>query len=127
MEGNLLDTILHTHLENKTTVAITLHNKIRLTGTVKAFDSYILILESQKMELVYRHAISSITALDQVPVITVREPAIKKAVPPPSPVTRRKSEPSAAVLLSPFRENRSINSSMKDGLLKWMQEQKAAK
>ena len=65
METNLLDRMLNTYLTELTPVTITLQNKIRVSGKIKAFDSYVIIMEGQKREIVYRHAVSSLCSAVQ--------------------------------------------------------------
>ena len=65
METNLLDRMLNTYLTEQTTVAVTLQNRIRVAGKIKAFDSYVIVMDSPKREILYRHAISSLTPMVQ--------------------------------------------------------------
>jgi RNA chaperone Hfq len=58
MECNLLDRMLNSYLESQMPVTITLQNKIRVSGKIRAFDSYVIVVEGQKREIVYRHAVS---------------------------------------------------------------------
>lgn len=129
METNLLDRMLSTYLTSRTPISITLQNKIRVSGTVKAFDSYVIVLEGQKREIVYRHAVSCITsAVPEEPKrpILAAKPAPSR-VPPRHPRSEHRLKPSQPQQILSAPSSDSINSSMKEGLLKWMQEQKAAK
>lgn len=129
METNLLDRMLSSYLTEQTPVTITLQNKIRMNGKIKAFDSYVIVLEGQKREIVYRHAMSCLARVPEEP----------KRTAPAKPATVKSSHrlPSKPALQKPKMQNQralsasssegSINNSMKEGLLKWMQEQKAAK
>ncbi|OGW49199.1 MAG: hypothetical protein A2078_15090, partial [Nitrospirae bacterium GWC2_57_9] len=65
METNLLDRMLNAYQESKTAINIQLQNKVRVSGRIMAFDSYIIVMEGQKREIVYRHAVASITAIQQ--------------------------------------------------------------
>ncbi len=124
METNLLDRMLNTYLTSQVPITITLQNKVRVSGRIRAFDSYIIMIEGQKREIIYRHAMSSLAA---------EEP--KKASAPLSPPRtmqrtpktngHKPKQPQASP--SPSSPENSINNSMKEGLLRWMQEQKAAK
>ncbi|HUI45514.1 MAG TPA: RNA chaperone Hfq [Nitrospirota bacterium] len=129
METNLLDRMLNAYLAEQTPVTVTLQNKIRVSGKVKAFDSYVIVVEGQKREILYRHAVSSLA-------LAVQEEQKRQSVPagPASAKTAARSQKSAAhkprpaqnstpLSLSPAEQ--SINNGMKEGLLKWMQEQKA--
>ncbi len=134
MEINLLDRMLNTYLTEQTPVTVTLQNKIRVSGKIKAFDSYVIIMEGQKREILYRHAISTLSLAVQEEQkrqpAQQRPSAVKPAVAPNS-----KPQKSASRNTQPMHQQPSlsasasepINSSMKDGLLKWMQEQKASK
>lgn len=133
METNLLDKMLSGYLAAQTPVTIILENKIRVSGKIRAFDSYVIIMEGQKHEIVYRHAMSSLAPF------VIEEP--KKASAPPQGKTAAKSLKTSPKTSAPAHRQRhqpqpafpassgeaSINNGMKEGLLKWMQEQKAAK
>jgi RNA chaperone Hfq len=134
METNLLDRMLNTYLTEQTPVTITLQNKIRVSGKIKAFDGYVIIMEGQKREILYRHAISTLCPAvqeDQKRPLAQQRPAAAN----PAAAPNQKPEKSAARKPRPIHQRPAlqasagepINSSMKDGLLKWMQEQKAAK
>jgi len=133
METNLLDRMLDTYQETQTTVTVTLQNKIRVTGKIKVFDSYVIIIENSKREIVYRHAISSIAPYLQdeqkhQPAPIPNRPAVTKLPARTAKTASHKpgpTQPQAA--LSASSGEQSLNNSMKEGLLKWMQEQKAAK
>jgi RNA chaperone Hfq len=131
METNLLDRMLDTYLTGRTSVTVTLRNKIRVSGRIKAFDSYVIILDGPKQEILYRHAVTCLSPLPQEehkPQPVASKPAPAKTAPPrPAkksvPRQPAQTQPQA---LSPSATE-SLNNGMKDGLLKWMQEQKAAK
>jgi RNA chaperone Hfq len=140
METNLLDRMLDLYLTEQTPVTITLQNKIRVSGKIKTFDSYVIIMEGHKREVLYRHAVSCLSPLMKEELKhqpAANKPAPAKAAPsrtatprttPPRPAKAvshkpRQQQPQA---LSPSTTD-SLSNSMKDGLLKWMQEQKAAK
>jgi len=133
MEINLLDRMLSAYLAGQTHLTVTLQNKIRIAGKIRAFDSYIILMEGQKSELVYRHAVSSISP--NVPEEQKRppapfKPAPAKTAPRPVKISTHRPQPRAArpaPALSASAGEAGLNNSMKDGLLRWMQEQKAAK
>ncbi len=130
METNLLDRMLDTYLDGRTPVTITLQNKIRVSGKIKAFDSYVVVMEGHKQEIVYRHAISSLTP--HLLESRKRQPPVARPAPvmmPPKPVKTdlQKPRPMQPQAVSASSGDQNINSSMKEGLLRWMQEQKAAK
>ena len=131
METNLFDRMLSAYMTEKTAVTLTLQNKIRVSGKVKAFDSYVVVMEGQKREILYRHAISSLAPQAQEeqrrqqPAV---RPAAPRAVTRPQKNASHKPRPTHhQAASSPSAEEPGINNSMKEGLLKWMQEQKAEK
>ncbi len=131
MEPNLLDRMLKTYLSEKTAVTFTLQNKIRVSGKIKAFDSYVIVMDGQKREILYRHAISSLAPAqqeEQKRQAVQGRPALAK---PPARPQRSTAHSSRSTYqqtsLSASGTEQSINNGMKEGLLKWMQEQKAAK
>ena len=127
MEPNLLDKMLQTYLADQKTVTVTLQNKVRVTGKVAAFDNYVLVLDGQKREIIYRHAVSALS-LAGAPESHQQVAATKPAS--PAPAQRHKSarpekpRPASAHPSPPAKEN-GINTGMKEGLLKWMAGQKA--
>jgi RNA chaperone Hfq len=130
METNLLDRMLDKYMTGHTPVTMTLQNKVRVSGRIRAFDSYVVVMEGQKREILYRHAISGIVPLVQEerkrqPLETV--PATAKTPPPRlAKAAPRKTGQTRSPALA-AATNDGLSNSMKDGLLRWMQEQKAAK
>lgn len=60
--NNLQDAFLNNARKNKILVTIHLTNGFQINGSVKGFDNFIIVLESQgKQMMVYKHAISTIT------------------------------------------------------------------
>jgi RNA chaperone Hfq len=132
METNLLDRMLDTYLAGQTPVTMTLQNKIRVSGKIRAFDSYVIVMEGLKREIVYRHAVSCISpagSADQKRRPTSTRPVPAKTPPPrpAKPAAQIRTAQSQPQTTPVPKEEQGINNSMKDGLLKWMQGQKAAK
>jgi len=130
MEANLFDRMLSSYQKAQVPVTVTLQNKIRISGKIRAFDSYVIIMESQKREILYRHAIASLNSAlqdEQKHPAASYKPAPVRATPNPSKASQkpRAAHPQAA--MSSSAGEQSINSSMKDGLLRWIREQKATK
>lgn len=73
---NIQDVFLNYSRKNKTQVTIFLVNGFQLKGHVTGFDSFTVVLEADsKQNLVYKHAISTITPEKQVPILdTAKEP-----------------------------------------------------
>jgi RNA chaperone Hfq len=131
METNLLDRMLDQYLMGHTPVTVTLQNKIRVSGRIRAFDSYVIVMEGHKQEILYRHAISCLCPLAQEEhkrQPAASRPAMTKTVRPGPAKNASSHKPRQAQpqTVSPSATE-SLNNNMKDGLLKWMQEQKAAK
>jgi RNA chaperone Hfq len=131
MESNLLDRMLNTYLEAQTPVAITLQNNVRVSGRVKAYDSYVIVVEGQKREIVYRHAVSCVAAagLQDPRRVSggVKTPPAKATLRPPKPAVPQGGKRPSAPTMVTASTDQSINTAMKEALLKWMQEQKSAK
>ncbi|MEK6744698.1 MAG: RNA chaperone Hfq [Nitrospirota bacterium] len=140
METNLLDKMLGSYLSQKTPVTIVLQNNNRISGRIKMFDSYVIIMENQKNEIVYRHAVSSLLPAlhaDQVhqpreqkgvPAKPASRPAPKAAnYPKQAAAKARPSRPAPKAAAAAAASDPGLSNSMKEGLLRWMQEQKAGK
>jgi host factor-I protein len=139
METNLLDKMLSSYFSRKTPVMIVLQNNYRVTGRIRTFDSYVIVMENQKNEIVYRHAVSSILpapAAEQAH--QPREQRVEQAKPASKPApkatnypkqTSEKNRPSRPAPKSPAAaaSDTGLTNSMREGLLRWMQEQKAGK
>lgn len=64
---NLQDVFLNQVRKDRTPITIFLVNGYQLRGTVRGFDNYIIVLDSEgKQQMVYKHAVSTISPL--VPV-----------------------------------------------------------
>lgn len=57
---NLQDTYLNQLRKDKMPVVIYLTNGVRLKGTIKGFDNFVVLLKENTLSLVYKHAISTI-------------------------------------------------------------------
>ena len=132
METNLLDSMLTAYRDQKTAVTFVLQNRASVSGTVRAFDNYVIILEGPKIEIVYRHAVSSLApaAAGEAPRPVQQRAEQPKPLPRPEsrPASRPRQKPDKTppkAAASPVEQN--INTGMKEGLLRWMQEQKAGK
>ena len=67
---NLQDVFLNQARREKLAVTIFLTNGFQFKGTVKGFDSYVVILESEgKQQLVYKHAISTIIPVKPISIL----------------------------------------------------------
>lgn len=138
METNLLDKMLTDYRSRKTPVTIVLQNKARVTGRIETFDSYVIIMENRKQEIVYRHAIASVLPYIEeapAPVVERRAAPAKpapKATPHPRPQQKKDQRPAArparpAPKPAAVPAESGLNTGMQEGLLRWIQEQKAGK
>jgi host factor-I protein len=60
---NIQDTFLNTIRKDKTPVTIYLVSGVKLTGRVRSFDKFSVLLESNGQEqLIFKHAISTVVA-----------------------------------------------------------------
>jgi RNA chaperone Hfq len=133
METNLLDRMLNTYQDERTPVRITLQNKIHVTGRICAFDSYVIVIDGQKREILYRHAVASVApaaAPKEEPrhQAAAARPSTQKPASRPQKSSSQKQRPSVNQHLSAAAPaDSSLNSTLKDGLMKWMQEQKSTR
>lgn len=67
---NLQDVFLNQARREKLAVTIFLTNGFQFKGTVKGFDAYVVILDSEgKQQLVYKHAISTIIPVKPISIL----------------------------------------------------------
>ncbi len=57
---SLQDNYLNQLRKDKMQVIVYLTNGVRLKGTVKAFDNFVILLKDANQQLVYKHAVSTI-------------------------------------------------------------------
>ncbi len=130
MESNLLDRMLDQYQKEQALVTITLQNKVRVHGKINAFDSYVILMDNQKHDILYRHAVSSLARYvqEEIRQPTSSRPAQAKPVPRPSkPSPHKTRESTQAPKMAAAGGETGLNSGMKEGLLKWMQTQKVNK
>lgn len=60
MPNNLQDNYLNQLRKDKTPVVIYLANGVRLKGTIKGFDNFVIILKEATQQLIYKHAVSTV-------------------------------------------------------------------
>ncbi|MBQ3566305.1 MAG: RNA chaperone Hfq [Oscillospiraceae bacterium] len=71
---NLQDVFLNQARKDKIPVTIYLTNGFQFKGIVKGFDNYVVILDCDgKQNLVYKHAISTIIPVKQIPILDSSE------------------------------------------------------
>jgi len=58
---NLQDLVLNTARKEKMTVTVFLMNGFQFKGTVRGFDNFVVIIETDgKQQMIYKHAISTV-------------------------------------------------------------------
>jgi len=67
---NLQDIFLNTLRKEHTPVSIFLVNGIKLQGRVDSFDQYVIMLKNTMVQMVYKHAISTIVPSKLVNIST---------------------------------------------------------
>ncbi len=68
---NLQDVFLNQVRKDRTPITVFLINGYQIRGVVKGFDSYTIIMDSDgKQQMIYKHAISTISPLSPVKFTT---------------------------------------------------------
>lgn len=93
---NIQDTFLNTVRKDKTPITIYLVSGVKLTGKIRSFDKYSVLLENNSQEqLIFKHAISTVVSNRSVlhtpehrPTAAVGHTGLgPSAVPPQTPAT----------------------------------------
>jgi len=90
---NIQDTFLNTVRKDKTPITIYLVSGVKLTGKIRSFDKYSVLLENNSQEqLIFKHAISTVVSNRSVLHTAEHRPAAvghtglgPSAVPAPTP------------------------------------------
>jgi host factor-I protein len=73
---NIQDTFLNTVRKDKTPITIYLVSGVKLTGKIRSFDKYSVLLENNSQEqLIFKHAISTVVSNRTVMHTTEHRPA----------------------------------------------------
>ena len=76
---NLQDVFLNQVRKEKMAVTIYMTNGFQLKGYVRGFDNFTVVLDSEgKQQLIYKHAISTVSPLKPVNLIFASDPADKE-------------------------------------------------
>jgi host factor-I protein len=70
---NLQDIFLNQMRKEKIPVTMYLVNGARLTGTIKGFDNFVILMKQENQQLVYKHAISTIIPERSVELLETME------------------------------------------------------
>ena len=94
---NIQDTFLNTVRKDKTPITIYLVSGVKLTGKIRSFDKYSVLLENNSQEqLIFKHAISTVVSNRSVMHTPDYRPASQVAGAPLTPATGT-AAPAAAV------------------------------
>jgi host factor-I protein len=92
---NIQDTFLNTARKERTNITIYLLSGVKLTGRIRSFDKYSVVLETNNQEqLIFKHAISTVAMGKTVhshgekPTILPTPAAAPSADPEPAAMTR---------------------------------------
>jgi host factor-I protein len=65
---NLQDNFLNQLRKEKIPVTIYLLNGVRLKGTIKGFDNFVIILKEHALSLIYKHSVSTIVPEKEIEI-----------------------------------------------------------
>ena len=86
---NIQDSFLNNARKDKIVLTIYLMSGVKLSGRIKSFDKYSLVLETNNQEqLIFKHAISTVVIMK--PAHSYAAPA--QSAPAPAPVTQETVE-----------------------------------
>jgi RNA chaperone Hfq len=122
MDASLLDIILDDLLAGATKACFVLRNRTRVIGRVRAFDSYVILVEDQRTSIVYRHALSSVAPAVVTGVAQAAPRHAESAKPAPRPAAPTRQKKKERPVPRSVAAEPSLNTSMKEGLLRWMRE-----
>jgi host factor-I protein len=71
---HLQDVFLNQMRKEKIPVTMYLVNGARISGTIKGFDNFVILMKQENQQLVYKHAISTIIPEKPIDVLESTEP-----------------------------------------------------
>ncbi len=81
---NIQDTFLNTVRKDKTPITIYLVSGVKLTGKIRSFDKYSVLLENNSQEqLIFKHAISTVVSNRSIAHTPELRPSGAASGPPP--------------------------------------------
>ncbi len=88
---NIQDSFLNTARKDKSVITIYLLSGVKLSGRIRSFDKYSVVLETNNQEqLIFKHAISTVVMARaphlERPAHVVGSPAAASAVAPAAPI-----------------------------------------
>ncbi len=95
---NIQDTFLNTVRKDKTPITIYLVSGVKLTGKIRSFDKYSVLLENNSQEqLIFKHAISTVVSTRSVLHSGDHRPSTGVGHPPASATGPGGARPEGAV------------------------------
>lgn len=86
---NIQDNFLNTARKERSSITIYLMSGVKLTGRIRSFDKYSVVLETNNQEqLIFKHAISTVAVgrgvhgADKPRVVTTTPAVVEPGVPP---------------------------------------------
>lgn len=76
---NLQDQFLNHLRKEKTPVTVNLLNGSKITGTIRAFDNFSILVKGESQHLIYKHSVAVIVPKKAIRDFDVRENEEKKA------------------------------------------------
>ncbi len=76
---NLQDQFLNHLRKEKTSVTVHLLNGSKITGTIKAFDNFSILVKGENQYLIYKHSVAAIVPKKEIREFDIRENEEKKA------------------------------------------------
>jgi host factor-I protein len=93
---NIQDSFLNNARKDKILLTIYLMSGVKLTGRIKSFDKYSLVLETNNQEqLIFKHAVSTVVT-QKMPHSYAASGAPAAAAPPAGPSAPAQPEPAEA-------------------------------
>jgi host factor-I protein len=90
---NIQDTFLNTVRKDKTPITIYLVSGVKLTGKIRSFDKYSVLLENNSQEqLIFKHAISTVVSNRGV-IHSEHRPTVASTGPSPAPAVVPQAPP----------------------------------
>jgi len=106
---NIQDTFLNTVRKDKTPITIYLVSGVKLTGKIRSFDKYSVLLENNSQEqLIFKHAISTVVSNRSVMHVPEFRPASQGAS---APLAAASGSAAAAAPLTPAANSAQANHS----------------
>jgi host factor-I protein len=94
---NIQDSFLNTARKEKTSITVYLLSGVKLTGRIRSFDKYSVVLETGNQEqLIFKHAISTVVmGKSAAHYPEARPPRSASVVPQPEPKPAQNASPAA--------------------------------